>query len=300
MTELEYESSLASIDFSPAPPDSDAGQTPTWWCDDRIKNTWNDTYVARKRTFADGMVEVTVCKERFFTGPAIIKNKTSKRGESDQRQSNEEDAARRAKKNVRLCCKTIGADRMVTLTYRENMTCRETALKHWKQFCRIMGKHKTFHFVAVLEEQERGALHFHVAVAGRQMYALLRSIWQKILGLGPDGQQMGQVNVRDPHRFGFGNKGAHKIASYIAKYCGKEMSCRGLNEKRYFRSRGIVIPEIVSWRLPCTNMLGAARAAFNAIEGHSLVGLQSWCNNGLGVVYLASEPGLPDPPFCPF
>lgn len=93
---------------------------------------------------------------------------------------------------------------MVTLTYRENMLDRELALKHWKAFCRKLGKHKQFHDVAVIEEQARGALQFHVAVAGRQMYALLRSIWQGILGRGPNGEQMGQVHIRDPHRFGFG------------------------------------------------------------------------------------------------
>lgn len=289
MTELDYENDLSSIDFSPVVDVHVA--RPDWWVDDRTKNTWNDVYVARKRVFPDGQCEVTVCKERTFIGPAVTPKTRAVRGESDKRAENDEDASRRAKKNVRLCCKAIGADRMVTLTYRENMCDRSQALKHWQEFCRRMGKHRAFHYVAVIEEQERGALHFHVAVAGRQMYALLRSIWQSILGLGPDGEQMGQVNVRDPHKFGFGNKGAHKIASYIAKYCGKDMACRGLNEKRYFRSRGVVVPEVQFWRLKSTDMLSAVYAAFGALEGHSLVGLQTWCNNALGVVYLASEPG---------
>ncbi len=297
MTELDYENALSSIDFSPA----ENAFKPEWFADDRVKGTWQDTYTVRQRVFPDGQCEVSVCKERFFVGPAQWPQNRSKRGESEKRVENDEVAARAAKKRVRLCCKAIGADRMVTLTYRENMMDRERALKHWKEFCRRMGKHKAFHYVAVIEEQERGALHFHVAVAGRQMYALLRSIWQSILGRGDDGEQMGQVNVRDPNKFGFGNKGAHKIASYIAKYCGKEMACRGLNEKRYFRSRGVVVPEVKYWRLPCTNMLGAVEAAFAALAGHSLVGLQTWCNNGLGVVYLATEPGWHDPvEDCPF
>lgn len=300
MTELEYENDLSSIDFSSAA--VVAGARPDWWVDDGTRNTWQDTYVARKRVFADGQCEVTVVKERFFVGPAQTPKTRAKRGESENRAANDDDAGRRAKKNVRLCCKTIGADRMVTLTYRENMTDRETALKHWKEFCRRLGKHKAFHYVAVIEEQERGSLHFHVAVAGRQMYALLRSIWQSILGLGPDGEQMGQVNVRDPHKFGFGNKGAHKIASYIAKYCGKEMACRDLNQKRYFRSRGVVVPDVQYWRVAgAMDMLSAANAAFAALTGHSLVGLQTWCNNALGVVYLATEPGWSDPVLdCPF
>lgn len=33
-----------------------------------------------------------------------------------------------------------------------------------------MSKHKQFLYVAVIEEQERGAIHFHVAVHGRQSY----------------------------------------------------------------------------------------------------------------------------------
>jgi hypothetical protein len=55
------------------------------------------------------------------------------------------------------------------------------------------------------------------------------------------------------------------------------------------------------WRLQCTDMLGAARAAFSALHGHSLEGLQTWCNNALGIVYLATEPGFLDPyADCPF
>jgi hypothetical protein len=34
--------------------------------------------------------------------------------------------------------------------------------------------------VAIIEEQQRGALHFHVAVSGRPSYHLLRSIWSSI------------------------------------------------------------------------------------------------------------------------
>jgi hypothetical protein len=66
-------------------------------------------------------------------------------------------------------------------------------------------------------------------------------------------------------------------------------------------SRGVVVPEVTYWRLPCTDMLGAVEAAFAALSGHSLGGLQTWCNNGLGVVYLATEPGWRDPILdCPF
>ncbi|GJI96185.1 bacteriophage-like protein [Duganella caerulea] len=299
MNELDIENASQSIVVGHVGADPDYTK-PVWWNDDGTKGTFQDNYTARRRVFPDGQCVVTVTKDKSFVGPAMTRVR-AKRGESENREASEELAGRRAKQKVRDCCKAISADRMVTLTYRENMMDRETALKHFKAFCRKLGKHKQFHYVAVIEEQQRGALHFHIAVTGRQMYALLRSIWQSVLGRGADGQQMGQVNVRDPHSFGFGVKGAHRLAAYIAKYCGKEMACRELNQKRYFRSRGLVVPDVQSWRLPgCTCMLAAVHEAFRLIEGHCVENLDTWCNNALGIVYLATAPGLVDPEYCPF
>ena len=287
-----------SISLSPLSLDN-IDEKPDYWSDDG--NGWQDTYTARQRVFPDGQCEVSVTKERFFVGAALPRKPHAKRGESEKREENDDDSGRRAKKNVRMCCKAIGADRMVTLTYRENMIDRDTALKHWKAFCRRLGKHSTFHYVAVIEEQQRGALHFHVAVRGRQNYVLQRSVWQRVLGLGAAGEQLGQVNVRDPHRFGFGQNGAHKLASYIAKYCSKEMQARGLDQKRYFRSRGVVLPDVHTVRLNCTTMLGAVQAAFTIAMEYGLEGIQSWCNNGLGVVWLSTAPRPRGPvPDCPF
>jgi len=297
MNELNPIFSAESIALSPLCVDT-VEPTPDYWTADG--KGWNDAYVARRRVFPDGQCEVTVSKERHFVGPAIIRKPHAKRGESENREANDDDAGRRAKKNVRLCCKQIGADRLVTLTYRENMCDRGTALKHWKAFCRRLRKVNDFHYVAVIEEQERGALHFHVAVRGRQHYALLRSIWQSVIGLGADGQQMGQVNVRDPHRFGFGQNGAHKLASYIAKYCSKQMNARELDQKRYFRSKGIVLPDVLTVRLHCKSMLGAVQSAFSIIGAYGYAGMQSWCNNGLGVVWLSTAPQIGDVSDCPF
>lgn len=263
---------------------------------------WNDTYTARRRVFPNGSCELTVTKDKVFVGRSggLAGATKAKRGESENRAASEEAAGKRAKKNVRLCCKEINADRLVTLTYRENMMDRERALKDWNNFRRRLGKCKDFHYVAVMEQQERGAIHFHVAVHGRQNYMLLRSIWQSVVGLGQYGEQMGQVNVRDPHRFGFGRNGAHKLASYIAKYCSKQMEVRGLNEKRYFRSRGICLPALDSWRIPADSLMSAVQSAFAIASKHGLAGSQYWLNNGLGVVWIATAPNLPLNNFCPF
>jgi hypothetical protein len=47
-------------------------------------------------------------------------------------------------------------------------------------------------------------------------------------------------------------------------------------------------------------MLDAVDSAFRAIEGHTMENLITWCNNGLGVVYLATAPGIPAESECPF
>lgn len=68
-----------------------------------------------------------------------------------------------------------------------------------------------------------------------------------------------------------------------------------------FQVQGIVVPEVQYWRLPnCTNMLHAVHADFRAVEGHTMEGLITWCNNALGAGYLATAPGAPVPLECPF
>ncbi|WP_430733054.1 rolling circle replication-associated protein [Burkholderia stagnalis] len=101
----------------------------------------------------------------------------AKRGESENSESNLLDAAKRAKQQVRLRCKAIGADRMITLTYRENMQDKARLKRDFDALRRRLAKLSTFLYVATPERQKRGAWHLHVAVKGRQNYRVLRSIW---------------------------------------------------------------------------------------------------------------------------
>lgn len=97
--------------------------------------------------------------------------------------------------------------------------------------------------------------------------------------------------MRDPRQFGFGKDCVHKLAAYIAKYCTKEMECRSLDEKRYFCSRGIPVPEVIYWRLHSDTMLAAVDAAVAVAMEGNLDGMQWWCNNALGCVWTATAPG---------
>jgi len=193
-------------------------------------------WVIRGRNFGEGQVEVTAVRtDRYIGAQGMNLMPKAKRGESLNSDDNLMDSAKRAKQQVRMRCKAIQADRMITLTYRENVTEKARLKKDFDALRRRLARLGQFHYVAAPERQKRGAWHLHVAVKGRQNYRLLRSIWQSIVGVGN-----GQVNVRNP----FKEKGLrHKLAGYLAKYITKDYQEHELNEKRYWTSRGIVVPE---------------------------------------------------------
>lgn len=269
-------------------------ETANWLLDDGpvLKTTW----MVYDRQFPDGQREI--CASRFVrikqSGPLPYANR-AKRGESEKRAENNDDSAKRARQAVRLRCKSIRADRMLTLTYRENMKDWVRLLKDWDAFRRRMSRYKQFHYVATVERQERGAFHIHVAVHGRQVYQLIRSIWQRIVGLGPDGKQGGQINVRDPHKFGFGKNGAHKLAGYISKYISKDQGSHGLNKKRYWTSRGIVVPEKNFYQLPYgTTEFEAYSHVMQIAATDNNDGMNFFANSALGVCWIATAPKFED------
>lgn len=265
-------------------------ETANWLLDDGpvLKTTWT----VYDRQFPDGQRELCVTKStRVKQNGPLAMPKRARRGESEKRKENNEDSAKRAKQAVRLRCKTIAADRMITLTYRENMQDEERLKRDWDSFRRRMGRHKQFDYVATVEEQERGAYHIHVAVRGRQSYQLVRSIWQRIVGTDDAGRQMGQINVRDPHKFGFGKNGQHKLASYISKYITKDQDSHELNKKRYWSSKGIPVPEKNYYQLPygSTAVEAFTHVMVLAAE-HNNDGMVMFSNQALGVCWVATAP----------
>ncbi|POH87048.1 hypothetical protein CJ026_009120 [Ralstonia pickettii] len=189
------------------------------------------------------------------TGLPMTKPK-AKRGESEDREKSLEISTQRTKRTVREKMKSIHADHMITLTYRENVQDRERVLRDLKEFVRRMNKLekkglRKFHYVAVLEPQERGAYHIHMGVRGYKAARIVRAIWHEIVG-----QNGGNVDIQGPgdlvlkdgkitkkDRRNARRRGAHQIAAYLSKYITKDVEEVELNKKRVFASRGIVVPE---------------------------------------------------------
>lgn len=77
----------------------------------------------------------------------------------------------------------IGADHLLTLTYRDNVEDRQRVLSDLERLRRALSRAgKRMPLVGVLEVQKRGAIHPHLAVRGFQDVRLLRRCWYKIVG----------------------------------------------------------------------------------------------------------------------
>lgn len=158
------------------------------------------------------------------------------KGRSPDRERNEKRARARATGAIRRKCITIGADHLVTLTYRDNVANRERVLRDLDRLRRMLTRAGyPMPFAAVLECQQRGAIHPHLAVRGFQDVRLLRRCWYKIVGYGE-----GQVNVRGPRP----GSSPVKLARYLSKYIAKDLESlpREFGEHRYFTSLGITVP----------------------------------------------------------
>ncbi len=242
-------------------------------------------WIIRGRNFGQGQVEVSATRfDRYMGAQALHLMPKVRRGESEKSEDNQLAAAKRAKRQVRMRCKAIQADRMITLTYRENMQDRTRLKRDFDLLRRRLGRFQDFQYVAVSERQKRGALHLHVAVKGRQNYRLLRGIWRSIVGA-----DNGNVDVRNPFR----EKGLrHKLAAYLGKYLTKDFAEHKMNEKRYWSSRGIEVPELH----PIDHILSndpekAIVTAFEAAKaaGATLDRCQVFWNQELGCFWLATR-----------
>jgi hypothetical protein len=124
-----------------------------------------------------------------------------------------ESSVQRTKKTIRQRCLAFRVDRLLTLTYRENMRDRTRAYEDCTRFVEAARRAGVLaDYVAVPEQQKRGAWHIHLAVRGYLPVMTLRRIWRSIVGA-----DNGNVDIS----YQRGNPTPWRIASYIAKYIGK-------------------------------------------------------------------------------
>lgn len=187
-------------------------------------------YRVKLRNYGNGLAEIGWS---FIPARPQLK---AIRGQSDSRELNNERAARRAKSRLRQLILATAADHLLTLTYRANMTDFEQASADLARFVRqVKARQPGWVYIAVAEQQTRGAWHWHLAVRGRQDVVALRACWRDIVGDG-------NIDVSAP-------KGRSRfrqlaLAKYLAKYLAKgfDGESRDLNGRRFRASLGIDVP----------------------------------------------------------
>ncbi|WP_369641694.1 hypothetical protein [Acidovorax sp. A79] len=136
-------------------------------------------------------------------------------------------AANRAKTRVRKLCKAMGADTLMTLTYKANQTDQDLCKRHLKEFVRRVRRViPDFRAVCGFEEQKRGAWHVHMATVKLpsslkasngvlvKSFNVLRAIWRSVTK-----EHGGNVDVSARKRHS--QRSAARIAAYLSKYITK-------------------------------------------------------------------------------
>lgn len=205
------------------------------------------------RNYGEGLAEIG-----WSFVSSVVPNKAP-RGQSAKRDENESRAVRRARSRLRHLVLAANADHLLTLTYRENMTDFERACSDLTRFVRLVRVSLPgWTYIAVAENQKRGAWHWHLAVVGRQDVDLLRSCWRKVVGEG-------NIDVNPP-------KGTAKhrrlaLVKYLGKYLAKGFTegTRDLNARRFRSTLGIAVP-IAYLTLPDDARGNAAGYALNQLK----------------------------------
>ena len=218
---------------------------------------------AKVQPFTNGGYEVTICPinlQRIAEAP--MRNR--RRGPRLERFGDEESQQKsryRSKRMVRLRCKEMGADHMLTFTTRATITLGALR-KVWNTFYQHLYRKfgRPFAYVCVVERHPTNPdhLHLHAAIRGRltpRELVVMRRCWYVALGGSEDdrGQAVrGGLNVREIRVRGGALARMDKIAAYLSKYLTK-VDVVGFNEKRYWSSK-IDLPAARSYWLRAWTM----------------------------------------------
>jgi len=195
-------------------------------------------------------------------------------------------SVQRAKTKIRRLCLSAQVDRLLTLTFRENVTDLDEAWAVFKYFAKLMRWRfkERWLYVAVPEEQKRGAIHFHLAVKGWYNVNTVRKLWRRACG-----EREGNIDITDPRKVeGKNSWNPRRIANYIAKYISKTDAV-DLNRKRYSSGGQIVVPQAVCGWLPISineTPVRIMEQLLNAMTRRSIFSV--WQSTGHFKVYMVS------------
>lgn len=195
-------------------------------------------FACQVKTYRDGShrVKASRCNPRIESNrDLLLCGPAGKRKTDTLAELSEDDKRRslsRTKATLYDSIRQIAADRLLTLTVRENVDDLATFRGFVARFLRATRRLPLrFEYVLVYEQQKRGAWHVHLAIRGFKDVRVLRRLWLSIVG-----KAGGNIDIsRKPAK-------AHALSRYLAKYVSKNCDEVGFNKKRYWRSEGVGEP----------------------------------------------------------
>lgn len=134
----------------------------------------------------------------------------------------------------------------LTLTFKENITDVKEGNKHLSKFIKRLNyyiyhtKKTQLKYIAVIEFQKRGAIHYHIILFNMPMIHKkeLAEIWEH-----------GFILIKALNK-------EQNVAGYLTKYMTKGKFDERLNgKKKYFCSRGLIKPIIINVEQEALNMI---------------------------------------------
>jgi hypothetical protein len=210
-----------------------------WHVPEGYESTPANNYVAKIQPFQSGGYEVTVSSldiqkiGRMMDAP----RSTGKREKGEQNENDVVTSIQRSKKKVRHLIKSMGCDRLLTLTRREKEQDEFWTIEQWKvawdKFRRLCEKAGVdLQYVAVLEAHKKGNYHLHAAIVGKLSVNIIRGIWLACTG----GKGSGNVDIQMKQNCTVHQRRAG-LAKYVSKYITKQAELVEFNKKRYWSSR---------------------------------------------------------------
>lgn len=204
------------------------------------RDTGHGWYISLKH-FPQGDVEAIALK--LHSDDSIRRGGGAKRKNESKTEMDEfalKKSQARARKTIRHKLLMMEADRLLTLTYRENQSDISQAWSDLKKFSRLMkSAFPDWQYVCVPEYQKRGAVHFHLAVSGFYKVDVVRAIWRQVVGEG-------NIDITSPKQIDKNSWNPKRIALYLSKYISKQDSVE-FNKRRYSSTNIPPPPVVTGW-----------------------------------------------------
>ena len=216
--------------------------------------------VAKIQGFKSGGYEVTLSSQDLHEiARRMDTPRSGVRVQGDQSESNVISSVNRSKKKIRYLIKSMGCDRLLTLTKRENDPDNYWSPKDWanawdrfNKLCKRAGV--PLQYVSVLERHKKGNYHLHAAIVGKISINLIRAIWLSITG----GKASGNVDIARRSNVSDHQRRAG-LARYVSKYVSKQIGQTEFNKKRYWSSRH-ALPKAVRYIMSSDDVLESLRS----------------------------------------